>query len=97
MAAPDVSAATIAYLAPEGFVEPIVAALGGRVVAVRARLVLASEGCDEAQWWASNTWFDLESRRIESIGDGARWLRSMQRNWALYTSGLFRRAALIEG
>lgn len=97
MAAPDVSAATIAYLAPEGFVEPIVAALGGRVVAVRDRLVLASEGCDEAQWWASNTWFDLESRRIESIGDGARWLRSMQRNWALYTSGLFRRASLIEG
>ena len=34
--------ATVAYLAPEGFVEPITAALGDSVVAVRERLVLAS-------------------------------------------------------
>jgi 23S rRNA (cytidine2498-2'-O)-methyltransferase len=95
--APDVTDATVAYLAPEGLVEPIVAALGGRVVSVRERLVLASEGCEEASWWAANTWHDLESRRIESIGDGAKWLRSMQRNWGLYTSGLYRRAALLEG
>lgn len=92
----DVSAATVAYLAPEGFVEPIVAALGNRVVAVRDRLVLASEGCDEAEWWAANTWHDLESRRIESIGDGARWLRSMQRNWAMHAPEFFRRATLLE-
>ena len=96
MTSSDVSVATVAYLAPEGLVEPIVAALGSRVVSVRERLVLASEDCDEAEWWAANTWHDLESRRIESVGDGARWLRSMQRNWAMYAPAFFRRATLLE-
>lgn len=97
MTSSDVSAATVAYLAPEGFVEPIVAALGNRVVAVRERLVLAREGGSGAEWWAANTWHDLQSRRIDSIGDGAKWLRSMQRNWALYATDFFRRASLLEG
>ena len=97
MSQADLNAASIAYLAPEGFVEPIVAALGERVVAVRERLVLASEPCDAADWWEANVWFDLQQRRIESIGDGAKWLRSMQRNWALYAIDSFRRAALLEG
>ena len=95
--ATDLSAATVAYLAAPGFVDPIVAALGSRVVAVRERLVLASESCDEAEWWAANTWFDLQQRQIQSIGDGAKWLRSMQRNWGLYAIESFRRASLLEG
>tara|TARA_R110002072_G_scaffold67163_2_gene164990 strand:+ start:35834 stop:36796 length:963 start_codon:yes stop_codon:yes gene_type:complete len=92
-----VSAATVAYLAPEGLVDPITTALGKRVVAVRDRLVLATEPCDEAAWWAANVWLDLQQRRIASIGDGAKWLRSMQRNWALYATDFFRRASLLEG
>lgn len=96
MTSPDVSAATVAYLAADGFVEPVVAALGRRVVAVRDRLVLAREGCDEAEWWAANTWRELQSQRIESIGAGAKWLRSMQRNWAMYATDYFRRATLLQ-
>lgn len=96
MTSPDPSAATVAYLAADGFVDPIVTALGDRVVAVRDRLVLATEPCDEAGWWAANTWCELQSRRIESIGDGAKWLRSMQRNWALHATGYFRRATLLQ-
>lgn len=95
MSSSDLSAATVAYLAPEGFVEPVVSALGARVVAVRERLVLASEPCEEAGWWAQNVWHELQQRRIESIGDGAKWLRSMQRNWTLYATDYFRRAALL--
>lgn len=84
-----------AYLAPEGMVAPVVDALGGRVVEARGRLVLASEPVDEAAWWAANTWLEPQWRRIASIGDGARWLRSMQRNWAHVGDGFHRRAALL--
>jgi 23S rRNA (cytidine2498-2'-O)-methyltransferase len=92
----DLRAAVVAYLAPEGLLDPIVSALGSRVVAVRDRLVLACEPVEEASWWAANVWTQLQSRRIASINDGAKWLRSMQRNWALYTTDFFRRASLIE-
>lgn len=91
----SLSAVTVAYLAPTGLVAPIVAALGERVVAVRERLVLATEPCDEAGFWAANTWLEPQVRPIASIGDGAKWLRSMQRNWALYPVGSFRRAQLL--
>ena len=66
----SVSAATVAYLAPEGVVDPITKALGKSVVALRDRLVLATEPCEEAAWWAANVWHDLQQRRISSIGDG---------------------------
>ena len=91
-APPGVAAA---YLAPEGLVAPVVDALGERVVAVRDRLVLAAEAVDEAGWWAANTWLAPEWRRIASIGDGARWLRSMQRNWSFCGDAFHRRAALL--
>lgn len=89
------SPVAVAYLAPEGLVAPIVDALGDRVLAVRGRLVLAAEPCDEASWWAANTWLEPEWRRIGSIGDGARWLRSMQRNWTFYGDDFYRRATLL--
>ena len=84
-----------AYLAAEGLVDPVVAALGDRVVAVHDRLVLASSSCDEAAWWAANTWLEPRWRRIGSIGEGARFLRSMQRNWAGYVTDWYRRAELL--
>jgi len=84
-----------AYLAPEGLVAPIVDALGGAVQEVRGRLVLANEPRDEASWWAANTWLEPQWRRAASIGDGARWLRSMQRNWAFVGDGFHRRATLL--
>ncbi len=89
---PEVAAA---YLAPLGMVEPVVDALGARAIEVRGRLVLAAEPSREASWWAANTWLAPQWRRIGSIGDGARWLRSMQRNWAFHGDGFHRRAALL--
>lgn len=92
----DPRAATVAYLAAEGMLEPCLAALGPHVVAVRDRLVLARQAVQQASWWAANTWHELQVRQITSIGDGAKWLRSMQRNWALFATGHYRRAALLE-
>ncbi|MCB9877850.1 MAG: hypothetical protein H6835_09635 [Planctomycetes bacterium] len=85
----------VAYLAAEGLIAPLLEALADRVVAVQGRLVLASAATDEAAWWAANTWLEPQWRRIASIGDGAKWLRSMQRNWACHAIDWFRRVELI--
>jgi 23S rRNA (cytidine2498-2'-O)-methyltransferase len=46
--------------------------------------------------WAQNIWYEPQRIEIASIGDGARKLRAIQRNWALYDFHLHRRAALIQ-
>jgi 23S rRNA (cytidine2498-2'-O)-methyltransferase len=83
-----------AYLAADGFVEDLVAELGA-VQAVHGRLVLA-DGPPRPAAWAANTWFDPVLIDAPSIGEGARALRALQRNWALYSFAHHRRAALIE-
>jgi 23S rRNA (cytidine2498-2'-O)-methyltransferase len=83
------------YLAPEGFVEDLLAELGPAVAAVHGRLVLAP-GPPRPAAWAANLWHAPQRLAIASIGDAARQLRAIQRNWALYAHGHHRRAALIE-
>ncbi len=84
------------YLAAVGFLEPLLTELDGvEIEAVRERLVVA-RGPARNVAWAANIWFDLRKLPIASIGDGARRLRDIQRNWALYATGHFRRAALLE-
>ncbi len=82
------------YLAAEGFVDELVAELSG-VRAIHDRLVLAAGDAQPAAW-AQNVWLAPQRIAVESIGDAARALRAMQRNWALYAVGSHRRAALIE-
>jgi 23S rRNA (cytidine2498-2'-O)-methyltransferase len=83
------------YLAPEGFVEDLLAELGPAVSAVHGRLVLAP-GPPRPAAWVANLWHAPQRLAIASISDAARQLRSIQRNWALYAHGHHRRAALIE-
>ncbi|HJS30545.1 MAG TPA: SAM-dependent methyltransferase [Alphaproteobacteria bacterium] len=83
-----------AYLAAEGFVQELLAELGD-AFATFGRLALAL-GPPRAAAWAQNTWLDPVLIPIASIGDGAKALRRIQRNWALYAFHLHRRAALIE-
>lgn len=45
--------------------------------------------------WALNTWFDVETLPIASIGDAARQLRERQRNWACFAPAPGGRAGLI--
>jgi 23S rRNA (cytidine2498-2'-O)-methyltransferase len=83
------------YLAPEGFVEDLLAELGEAAGEVHGRLVLAP-GPPRPCAWVANLWHAPQRLQIASIADAARQLRSMQRNWALYAHGHHRRAALIE-
>ena len=69
-----------AYLAAKGFLEDLLAELGDEVIEVRGRLVLA-KGAPRPAAWAQNTWETPVFLPIESIGDGARKLTAIQRNW----------------
>jgi 23S rRNA (cytidine2498-2'-O)-methyltransferase len=82
------------YLAPKGFVAELTEELGNAAPA-RDRLILA-EGPPRPVAWVANVWFDPVRFPIRSIADGARALRAIQRNWALYSFRLHRRARLIE-
>lgn len=82
------------YLAPEGFLDELLAELG-EDVAVHDRLVLAP-GPPRPAAWAQNVWLDPVRVRFGSIGEAARALRAIQRNWALYPVRHHRRAALIQ-
>jgi 23S rRNA (cytidine2498-2'-O)-methyltransferase len=86
------------YLAPEGFLDDLLAELAGkgvRPLAVHDRLVLAPGPAVPAAW-VENVWYDPVRIRFASVKEAARALRSLQRNWALYPLRHHRRAALIE-
>jgi len=87
-------AAFTAYLAAEGYLEELRTELG-EVSAVHGRLLL-SPGPARPAAWAANVWNDPLQFRIASIGDAAKRLRAVQRNWAVYSHAHHRRAALIE-
>lgn len=82
------------YLAPPGFEKELAHQLGADAVAF-SRLFLAP-GPPKPAAWTANVWYDPGRLAIASIADGARQLRAIQRNWALYSSRLHRRTALIE-
>jgi 23S rRNA (cytidine2498-2'-O)-methyltransferase len=82
------------YLAPEGFLSELQGELGGAACEVHGHLVLAT-GPARPIAWAANTWHDPLRLQISSIGDAAKKLRAIQRNWTLYSFVQHRRAALI--
>jgi len=82
------------YLAPAGFVAELKHELGRSVRATHGRLVIA-EGPPRPVAWAANIWHAPQSLTIASIGDAAKQLRAMQRNWVLYPTAHHRRANLI--
>lgn len=61
---------------------------------VEGRLVFAS-GPPRPAAWAQNVWLDPVRIPVASIGEAARALRALQRNWHLHAIGHHRRAALI--
>src|SRR5262245_32314903 len=82
------------YLAAEGYEEQLLAEIGP-VLERHGRLFL-TEGPPRAAHWAQNVWLAPVKLRIRSVADAARQLRSIQRNWALYSCQLHRRAELIQ-
>jgi 23S rRNA (cytidine2498-2'-O)-methyltransferase len=87
-----------AYLAAEGYREQLLqeaAREGLDVREAREDLVLAA-GPPRELAWAQNTWRSPRFIHVESIGKAAKALKALQRNWALYSTGYHRRAALIQ-
>ena len=82
------------YLAPDGFLAELQHELGEDVAEIQGRLVLAA-GPPRDVAWVANVWRDPIWLKIASIGDAAKQLRAIQRNWALYSLAHHRRAALI--
>ncbi len=82
------------YLAPEGFVAELQHELGADAQETFGRLVLAP-GPQRPAAWVANLWHEPQRLSIASIGDAAKQLRAIQRNWALYSFAHHRRAALI--
>ncbi len=68
--------------------------LGEAAIETHGRLVLAaSPPCGVA--WVANIWRAPQILHVASIGDAAKQLRAIQRNWSLYSFAHHRRAALI--
>ena len=83
-----------AYLAAEGYIDELAHELGV-VERRRGRLLIAPDPPLPAAW-AANVWLDPVEMPVASISDAAAKLRAIQRNWALYSTKLHRRAALIQ-
>lgn len=91
---PGTLASCTAYLAAEGYVAELAHELG-EVEAAHERLLIAP-GPERSAAWARNVWRDPVTIPIVSIGDAARRLRAIQRNWAVYAPLHHRRAMLIQ-
>ena len=86
-----------AYLAAEGFREPLAEELsrrGATILAWHGDLAL-SDAPPVPAAWSLNTWLAPQEIEIGSIGQAADALRAIQRNWGSYQIEHFRRAALI--
>lgn len=83
-----------AYLAAPDFEAELARELGDSVIASLNGLFLTSADCSSPAW-AANTWHNPQRIAITSIGDGARQLRAIQRNWTLHPGNNFRRSRLI--
>jgi 23S rRNA (cytidine2498-2'-O)-methyltransferase len=89
---------TTAYLAADGFEAQLEEELRRAGVAPRTwhgRLLIADAAPMHAAW-AANVWHDCLELPVPSIGEAAKALRAIQRNWAMYAPVHHRRAALIQ-
>jgi 23S rRNA (cytidine2498-2'-O)-methyltransferase len=81
------------YLAAAGFEHELAEELGE--ASKRYGRLLLAPGPARSAAWAQNIWHAPRRLEIASIADGAKALRAIQRNWALYDFRLHRRAKLI--
>eukprot|EP00743_Colponemidia_sp_Colp-15_P013368 GILK01015507.1.p1 GENE.GILK01015507.1~~GILK01015507.1.p1 ORF type:complete len:314 (-),score=11.88 GILK01015507.1:308-1249(-) len=82
-----------AYLAAEGFVTQLAAEL--RSVAAQYDRLIVAEGAPQCAHWNQNIWLNPKWISFESIGDAAKKLKDIQRNWSLYPYAERGRSKLI--
>ena len=85
-----------AYLTPKGREDDLEHELQGHITERHGRLFLCETPPKTSVYWYQNIWMDARKITIESIGDGARKLRDIQRNWNYYPHDHHRRAKLIQ-
>ncbi len=83
----------MAWLAPPGLEATVYGEIA-RPVARRGRLIFGTPQ-DRPVHFAQNTWCDPRPVAIQSVKDGARRLRALQRNWWCHRTGHDRRARTI--
>ena len=86
-----------AYLAAEGYEEPLgeeLARAGLGVTRWHGRLALSPDP-PRPSAWALEAWTAPRTLEVASVKAAADSLRALQRNWAHYGAGHFRRSALI--
>jgi len=66
-----------------------------KVIDVHDQLALSS-ALPIKSLWSINTWHNPKILTIDSINDGAKQLKEIQRNWCLYSYQFHRRAKLIQ-
>ena len=89
------SSDVIIHLAPEGYEQELLDELGGNVEACWDRLFLAN-GPSASPVWSLNTWTEPMFIPIDSISDGAKALKELQRNWSYFPLTHHRRASLSQ-
>lgn len=82
------------YLAPPGFDADLLREIGPATRQF-GRLYFAA-GPPKAAAWVANIWRTPVVLAFTSIGEAAKSLRAIQRNWCLYSVALHRRATLIQ-
>lgn len=86
------------YLAPHTHEKDLRTELERKGLAIleeRGRL-FRCQGSRDDVIWAQVAFLDIQEIAITSINDGARKLKELGRNWALFTTGHHRRAQLIQ-
>jgi len=83
------------YLAAEGFVQDLCRELGDDVEDVFYDRLVFSKAPARPVIWADNVWKNPQFIEIGSIGDGAKKLKALQRNWAHCPLDFHRRSRLL--
>ena len=84
------------YLAAKGFEKQLSRELEGGIQAIHQRLILTDSQSVKRPFWCQNIWFNPVTIPIQSIKDAVNQLKSLQRNWCLYSYHLHRRSQLIQ-
>ncbi len=84
-----------AYLAPEGFQDQLANELEG-IQSQHGCLIVTDRLPVHPPFWAQNCWRNPILIPIQSISDAAHHLKSIQRNWSLYSFHFHRRGKLIQ-
>lgn len=86
------------YLSPHSHEKDLLDELAFKNIKVleqRGRMILA-EGSNPNIVWAQASMLDVKELAVASIGDAAKQLKNLNRNWALFTVDHHRRAQLIQ-